>query len=120
MSQHYNDVRLLVNKGKLSDTFFSHSASHFKRSARTKLTSAKVRKIVETSIIFEGNPVICTKSFGKLNCSLCMVERLKILEKSKTDRENLINSCGEIYGACRHRPKFHRYTMNIPSTEDGA
>jgi hypothetical protein len=42
------------------------------------------------------------------------------LDKSRNDKENLINSCGEIYGACRHKSRFHRYIMNITSTDDGS
>ena len=30
----------------------------------------------------------------------------------------LINSCSEIYGACRHRAGFHRYCQ-VCSTDDG-
>ena len=75
--------------------------------------------MVQISILWEGNAISCMKSFGTLTCRLCMAERLAILDKSRNDKENLINSCGEIYGACRHKSKFHRYTMNITSTDDG-
>jgi hypothetical protein len=29
-----------------------------------------------------------------------------------------INCCSEIYGSCRHRPRFHRYQTDKPSTDD--
>ena len=51
-----------------------------------------------------------------------MKERLEILKFSdKNKNQNkLINTCGEIYGACRHKTRFHRYTMNnTTSTDDG-
>ena len=64
------------------------------------------------------------KTFGKLNCSLCMKERLSIIKALKVDKNlntrNVINSNNEIYGACRHKPKFHRYAcLQITSTDEG-
>ena len=75
---------------------------------------------MDFEIIWQGNPITCMKSFGKLSCLLCMRERMEILTRAKKNPDKQINSCGEIYGACRHNPKFHRYTMNNQaSTDDG-
>ena len=72
-------------------------------------------------ILWKGNPISCSKSFGKLNCSLCMKERLLILKALGDKKEKrLINSNNELYGACRHKSKFHRYTNTTNSnTDDG-
>jgi len=72
-------------------------------------------------ILWQGDAISCMKSFGTLKCSLCMRERLEILKKSQKEQDKLINTCGEIYGACRHKTRFHRYTqnINITSTDDG-
>ena len=43
-----------------------------------------------------------------------MKERLKILEISKENPNLIINSNSEFYGACRHKPKFHRYAITTP------
>ena len=64
------------------------------------------------------------KSFGKLNCSLCMNERLQILKAQKSEKfsktKKLINSSRELCGACRHKSKFHRYRFrDPPSTDEG-
>ena len=50
-----------------------------------------------------------------------MNERLQILKASKSiDRDKLINSSHEIYGACRHKSKFHRYRFyDSTSTDEG-
>ena len=38
----------------------------------------------------------------------------------KDEPDKLINSRSEIYGACRHKTRFHRYTKNgLPSTDEG-
>ena len=60
------------------------------------------------------------KLFRKLNCTLCMKERIQILKYSKRDPNSVINSNSEIYGACRHKPRFHRYRPNCTplSTDD--
>ena len=52
-----------------------------------------------------------------------MNERIAILNNIRKSRElkiNLsINSNSEVYGACRHRPKFHRYTCCPTSADEG-
>jgi hypothetical protein len=34
---------------------------------------------------------------------------MEIIKISKATPDILINSCSEIHGACRHKPRFHRY-----------
>lgn len=58
------------------------------------------------NIIWQSDPISCIKSFGQLNCSLCMEERLEILKHSRNDPEKLIISCGEIYCALRQKKGF--------------
>jgi hypothetical protein len=38
----------------------------------------------------------------------------------KKKLKTLINACSEIYGACRHKPRFHRYSSieQTPSTDE--
>ena len=49
-----------------------------------------------------------------------MHERLIILKYSRIDPSKIINTSTEFYGACRHKPRFHRYPNNCtnPSTDD--
>ena len=50
-----------------------------------------------------------------------MKERCCILDSHKKDSTKLINSRSEIFGACRHKTKFHRLARNkTTSTDDGA
>ena len=84
-----------------------------------------IRKIVEVDILWKGNPINHMKKFGTVNCGLCMKERLAILSAMRDDRLNntklLINASGELYGACRHRTRFHRFLKNVipPSADEG-
>ena len=49
-----------------------------------------------------------------------MKERLEILKLSRNDPAIIINNSSEFYGACRHKPRFHRYLTNCTphSTDD--
>ena len=121
MTQHLNELCSLVNNNKTSDSFAKHFATHH-RDRSTKLTAGEARRQVKVSIVWQGKPISCNKSFSKLNCSLCMKERLEILKLSREDPAIIIIDSSEFYGACRHKPRFHRYTTNctdISSTGDG-
>ena len=119
MTQHLNEICALVNKDKTSDSFAKYFATHF-QNRQAKLTAGEACKYVEVSILWQGKPISCNKSFGKLNCYLCMKERLEILKLSRYDPAIIINNSLEFYGACRHRPRFHRYPTNCTphSTDD--
>ena len=118
---HLGEVCTLVNKGKKSDSFARHFASHH-INRQTKLTTGEARKDMKVTILWQGKAISSNKTFGTLNCALCMKERLEILKFSKKTPHLLINSSTEFYGACRHKPRFHRYlTTNctkIHSTDD--
>ena len=128
MNVHYAETRNLVNKGEVSDSFARHFKSHFGRDESGKndqISSRDVREITKVSILWQGSPISSMKTFGKLNCNLCMMERLEIIKAARNDKLNdegkLINSSNEFYGACRHRTKFHRYRIfkNLISTDEG-
>ena len=52
-----------------------------------------------------------------------MKERIFILGEMRKCKESgkkhLINSASELYGACRHKPNFHRYSVTKTSTDEG-
>ena len=88
------------------------------------ISANQIWKLGKIDILWQGNPISAMKTFGKLNCILCMNERLQLLKALKTDKmENtrkLINSSNELYGACRHKTKFHRYQIcETSSTDEG-
>ena len=109
VNQHLTEVCALVNKRKTSDTFAKHFAAHYSTD-NGKLNAGEARKMMDISIVWQGNAISCNKSFGKMNCILCMKERFIILRLTKKDPAGIINTSNEFYGACRHKPRFHRYT----------
>ena len=82
-----------------------------------QVTPTLQRNHIVCSVIWEGNPISTVKTFGTKNCALCNRERLEIFKASKENPESLINSCNEIHGACRHKPRFHRYKSSDSTDE---
>jgi hypothetical protein len=62
--------------------------------------------MMKVKIVWQGNAISCMKLFGKLNCSLCIQERIKILHTIHQEEWKIINHCNEIYGACQHKMRF--------------
>ena len=122
MNQHFIEAKNLVNKGKTSDSFAAHFASHFENKKKN-VEVKDIRNLIKMSILWKGQPISCNKSFGKLNCYLCMNERIQILKSIRRDANSkvrrLINNNTEIFGSCRHKTKFHRYTNYLSSADDG-
>ena len=116
MQGHFNDVKKLVERGESSDTYAAHFGEQL-QNFKT-VNPNKQRNSITGSIIWQGNPISAVKTFGTAHCVLCNKERLEILKRLKENPDSLINSCNEIYGGCRHRPKFHRFKQQYPSTDD--
>jgi hypothetical protein len=116
MQQHFNDVKKLHSQSIKSDSYAKHFAEQL--SNFEDISPTLQRSNIRCSILWQGNPINVVKTFGTSNCALCNKERIEILKQSKKDPKSLINSCNEIYGACRHHPKFHRYKSRSPSTDE--
>ena len=117
MQEHHTQVtKCHATGGTTSATSYSR---HFGRLFANfpKVTGKLHRNSVTHSIVWQGNPISAVKTFGTNHCMLCNKERLEILKLARFKPHLLINSCNEIYGACRHKPKFHRYTKH-PSTDE--
>ena len=97
MMQHFNETKDAANKGLSTDSFIKHFAKQDRKYEDTTVT--QVRDCTTVEILCQGNPVSLPKSFGKLNCNLCMKERLETYEALKQQPQRLINSCNELYGA---------------------
>ena len=78
--------------------------------------------MVEVDILWQGEAISCMKTFGKPSCRLCMQERLFIYKALRDEKKKklVINSANEMFGACRHKPNFHRFNMlQNPSADEG-
>jgi hypothetical protein len=120
MGQHLNDIKKLSTKGIKLDLFATHFTHHCKK--EVKPINDELRKMMKVKIFWQGNAISCMKSFGKLNCSLCMWERIEILCTIHQEECIIINHCNEIYGACRHKTRFYRFQKehtNVKNTNTG-
>ena len=120
--QHLDDIKKLVMKGIHSDSFAEHFAHHCEKGI--KPSNKDLREMMKFRFIWQGNPISCMKMFGKLDCSLCMRERIKISKAQQLEEAYLINSCYEMFGVCRHKMKFHRFLkekqgVKSTSTDEG-
>jgi hypothetical protein len=115
---HFSEVCNYVNKGMLSDSFAKYFGSVLKDMEKEGRTTRKdIREIVRVEVLWKGNPISVMKTFGQVNCTLCMKERLAIVKAMRKEPHKLINSSTEIYGTCRHKTQFHRFTNYNTSTE---
>lgn len=76
MNQHFSEVRNLVNKIKTSDSFAKQFAFHCP--TNDKISTKNVQAKIHMGVLWKGNPISCS-NFFKLNCSLCIKERLLFL-----------------------------------------
>ena len=90
-----------------SDAFAWHFANHCMKGA--KQANKELRKMMKYQITWQGNAISWMKSFGKLNCSLCMRETIEILQAQQQEEYHLINCSSKKFDVCRHKMKFHRF-----------
>ena len=112
--QHNNETRRMFRDGESYDSYSRHFFKQFDHEPSPK----QLRKITEHEMMWQGNPISVMKTFGTLHCTLCMKERCEII-KAKLEKNNQItNSCNEIHGACRHKPRFHRFVNKGSSADE--
>ena len=117
IQQHVQDVKRLVVSKMNSDSFATHFGKLIPEGTEKKAIKGLVDLKVE--IIWQGNPISCVKTFGTRNCKLCTKERLEIVKTCKYYPNKIINKCNEVYGACRHKPRFHRFEQHpLASTDE--
>ena len=61
------------------------------------------------------NCVGSMKTWGKLSCTLCMKERIDIIDNLQRRYTHNINNCSKVYIACCHIPRLQRFTQTDDS-----
>jgi hypothetical protein len=118
MRGHFQDVKKLMEKGVHSDSYARHFVGIWPRGAAAQSPGMQ-RDMIQCEILWKGNPISVVKTFGKATYALCNRKRVEIIKISRSTPVILINSCSEIHGACRHKPRFHRYhKQETPSADD--
>ena len=83
----------------------------------TLLSPQECRKIMSFDIISTVNPIGSMKTRGKSSCTQCMKERIEIIDNLRHMYSRIINTCSEVYRACRHIPRFHRFIQHWWSSD---
>ena len=78
MEQHFQDVAKKVVNNNNSDSFAAHLAKHFMQ----KPSPQECREIRSFDILSTVNPIGSMKTWGKSSCTLCMKERIEIIDNS--------------------------------------
>jgi hypothetical protein len=107
MQGHVQDVKKLFINDKKSDSFATHFASLVPEGTAKKNVKDFVK--IKVDILWQGDPLSCVKTFGTKNCKLCSKERYSIIKLTRETPNLAVNKCNEVYGACRHKPRFHRF-----------
>jgi hypothetical protein len=107
MQGHIQDVKNLFISDKSSDSFASHFASLIPEGTIKKNVKDFVE--IKVDILWQGDPLSCLPTFGTRTCKLCAKEWYAIIKLTRMTPHLAINKCNEVHGACRHRPRFHRF-----------
>ena len=95
-------------------------AKHFVKLCQDCYTSnsvrARLKEVVEPTIIWQGDRIRCMKSSWTLQCKICMVERKEILHRLKTNKHLVINDNSDIYSSCKCGSRCHKFNRTITTT----
>ena len=119
VSGHLQSTRRLIGRGERSSTLASHLAHLWQQNSNGTPTAGMLRDMLSCTILWQGNPFSCSKTFGKLACKLCQKERVALLRHSWEDEANMLNDRSELHGSCRHRARFHRLTKTAGTDDPG-
>ena len=113
LEEHFQDVAQKVVNIKNSESFVANFAKYFTQ----KPGPQECREIMTFDILSAVNYIGSMKTWGKLSCTLCMKERIEIIDNSLRRYSKIINACSEVYGAWRHIPVFHKFTQHWWSSD---
>jgi hypothetical protein len=107
---HLQSARQFLRNGTCGSSLANHLAQMWQRSSNSILSAGMLRDELSCSILWQGDPFSCSKTFGKLSCKLCQKERVALLWNSWMDESNMLNDRSELHGSCRHTARFHPFS----------
>ena len=88
IEQHFQDVAQKVANNKKLDSFAAYFAKHLTQ----KPNPQECREIMSFGILSTVNPIGSMKIWVKLSCTLCMKERIEIIDNSRRRYSQIINA----------------------------
>jgi hypothetical protein len=109
---HLPSAHQFLRNGTCSSTLAIHLVQMWQQSSDSIPSAGMVlRDELFCSILWQGDPFSCSKTFCNLSCKLCQKERVALLQHSWMDESNMLNDRSELHGCCRHTARFHRLFM---------
>jgi hypothetical protein len=108
---HLQSARQFLRNGTHSSTLAIHLAQMWQQSSNSIPSAGMLRDELSGSILWQGDPFSCSKTFGKLSCKFCQKEWVVLLRHLGMDESNMLNDRSELHGFCRHTARFHRLFM---------
>jgi hypothetical protein len=106
---HLQDTCKLLKDGVRSSTLASHLAQMWQQNSNLTPSAGMLRDELTYSILWQGDPFSCSKTFGTPACKLCQKERVALLQHSWSDGANMLIDRSEIHGSCRRTARFIGY-----------
>ena len=123
---HFNDTQSLANllpsqeDSVPSSTLSRHLAENVSVEDPdvNPVRAADVRKIVNVEVLWKGDPINCSNSFGEVKCKLCMMEKIFIFKNNCKHPRLILNRGYGIHSecSCRKRKKFHILENRLVNT----
>ena len=115
-AEHIGDVvAIILNKPNAStraDAFAKHFVTYCQDCTTSNQVRARLKPLIQPSIIWQGDRIQCMKSSRTRECTICMVERKQIISSLRKDKYKVINDNSDIYSPCKCSSKFHKFKHN--------
>ena len=110
-----------------TSTLVSHLVHHLNtvHEPTSTIRASHVRRLLRVGVVWKGNPIGCSKTFGTVKCRLCMKERILLFKNRLKSSDLLLNNNLGIHQGCNcvRKMRFHRLQRKyIPcpdSTDEG-
>ena len=126
-AEHFTDVWKVIEYGRAkygddwygsggyprADAFAKHFANRCRDCYNSNAVKARLKEIVEPSIVWQGDRIRCMKSARTYNCKICMIERKEILKQMDLNKSKVMNDNSDIFSSCKCGTKFHKFLRNV-------
>ena len=121
MKEKSGEVKLKNLKPKFNITAMSkHFAAICKDCTSSNQVRAKMKTLILPKILWQGDRIKCMKSTNSANCKLCMMERMELIKRFSTNRQEVINTNSDLYSSCTCAANFHSFKIRTKTdTEEG-
>ena len=111
MERHNNDILYCHRTGNKRSSVANYYAAFLTNWPPGAPSARLIKNCTRHSVLWQGKALSAVKTFGTLNCKLCSKERLETFKRAQFKPGTLTNRRKDFHEACKHKPSFHRHTM---------